>query len=653
VSTGRIIRVAAKTAFTLVDPFLGPFPGPRVLIYHQIGTDLGREMEISTEVFRRQLDWMTAQGEIVDLPTAIERRGEQDAHRLFVLTFDDGFEDVYLNAFPLLADRGLPFTLYLTTEPIETGSPLDPRYPAARPLTWEQVNDMIASDLVTLGAHTHAHLDLRHLSPEAIAEELDTSNRLITERTRQPPRHFTYPWGWWSPAADSLVRERYESATVGGGGPILSTTDPYRIPRLPIQRSDGLTFFRHKIRRGARAEYAVRRRLRRAESYDQSSRSTNPALFLINSLDQGGAERSLVELVPALRAAGYPVLIVCLKATEGSLTDEARSSGAEVIALRSRSWAGWLVEVRRLLRDRRPCLVHTTLFEANMLGRLAAIGAGTPVVMSLVNTPYDSIRLEDSNVRPWKLGLIRLVDGWTARHLVDRFHAITDAVKTAAVRDLRIDPGAVTVIPRSRSRERLGEPGLERRHSVRTGLGLPDDAFVLLNVGRQEYQKGQRYLLEAVAEFRRERPETVALIAGREGNATRDLEALHGRLALGDSVRFLGQREDVGDVLSAADVFVFPSLYEGLGGALLEAMAMGLPIVASDLPAIREVLGGADDATLVAPGDVGSLIRGIQVAAGRGLRHPSRSLRTRFDEHYSEHHVMAQMVGWLREEAIK
>jgi len=106
-------------------------------------------------------------------------------------------------------------------------------------------------------------------------------------------------------------------------------------------------------------------------------------------------------------------------------------------------------------------------------------------------------------------------------------------------------------------------------------------------------------------------------------------------------------------VLSAADVFVFPSLYEGLGGALLEAMAMGLPIVASDLPAIREVLGGADDATLVAPGDVGSLIRGIQVAAGRGLRHPSRSLRTRFDEHYSEHHVMAQMVGWLREEAIK
>ena len=80
-----------------------------------------------------------------------------------MLTFDDGFEDVYHNAFPLMKERGLPFTLYLTTNPIETGEPLDPRYPEAKPLTWDQINEMAGTGLVTIGAHTHTHPDLQNL----------------------------------------------------------------------------------------------------------------------------------------------------------------------------------------------------------------------------------------------------------------------------------------------------------------------------------------------------------------------------------------------------------------------------------------------------------------------------------------------------------
>ena len=253
-------RVALKVLSVAVDPLFGSFPGPRIFIYHQVGTNLGREMEVPTDVFTEQLDWLHDHGEIVDLDTAIERRGEPDADRLVVLTFDDGFQDVYENAFPLMEQRGTPFTLYLTTRPIETGEPIDPRFPGARPLAWDQVNEMLASGLVTIGAHTHSHPDLRTVAPDIIAEELDTSNRLIHDRTGSIPRHFTYPWGWWSETADALVRERYATATVGTTSPTVAGSDLFTLGRFPVQASDGMVWFTRRIRGGFRLENSIRRR---------------------------------------------------------------------------------------------------------------------------------------------------------------------------------------------------------------------------------------------------------------------------------------------------------------------------------------------------------------------------------------------------------
>jgi glycosyltransferase involved in cell wall biosynthesis len=585
----------------------------------------GREMEVSTDTFGRQLDWMQARGEIVSLEEAIERRGEPGADRLFVLTFDDGFDDVYDNAFPLLKQRRLPFTLYLTTGPIETGEPLDSRFPGARPLTWGHINEMVSSGLVTVGAHTHTHADLTTASPEVIADELDTSNGLIEERTGVGARHFTYPWGWWSPTADPLVRERYASATTGGGGAFTTTADVYRIPRIPIQKSDGMVFFRRKLLTGLRMEDIVRSRL-------GSPASSNLLLFLINSLDPGGAERSLVELVPSLKDAGFEVVIACLKDAKGTLAEEARANGAEVVVLRSNGWLGRITGVRRFVRQRRPRLVHTSLFEADMVGRLATIGVKVPLVTSLVNTSYAPARFRDPNVTAWKLRVLQVLDGWTARHMVDRFHAVSQAVADAAVRDLHLDADKITVIHRSRNRDRLGEPSPERRKDVRERLGLPEEAFVALNVGRQEYQKGQRYLLKAMALLRDDHPEMVVLIAGREGNETEKLRALHTSLGLGDSVRFVGHRGDIGDLLSAADLFVFPSLYEGLGGALLEAMMMNVPIIASDLPAVREVVGDGPGVSVVPPGDEGALAEAIRGCVVAGETPPLDVFRRRFDE---------------------
>jgi peptidoglycan/xylan/chitin deacetylase (PgdA/CDA1 family) len=256
----RVVRKGAKGIFAVADLFSPRLPGPRILIYHQVGAHLGREMEVTTRDFEKQIDWLEDNGEIVDLETAVARYEEPAAHRLFVLTFDDGFEDVYRNAFPLLKERNIPFTLYLTTYPIESGEPLDPRYPDARPLTWEQVQEMIDSELVTVGAHTHTHPDMRYLT--AIERELTVSDDLIEERTGVRPRHFTYPWGYWSVNADEHVRERYETATVGTGSRANGKVDPYVLYRHPVQRSDGFFFFRRRMVGGFRLEDRLRRKLR-------------------------------------------------------------------------------------------------------------------------------------------------------------------------------------------------------------------------------------------------------------------------------------------------------------------------------------------------------------------------------------------------------
>ena len=253
-----MIRAVAKGAFSTVDRLTGPFPGPRILIYHQVGAAHGQELDVDPETFGRQLDWLQGHGRVVGLDDALTARSGPGADFSYVLTFDDGYQDMFRSAFPLMASRGVPFTLYLTTGPLEDGKPLAP---GREPLTWGDVSRMCESGLVTLGAHTHRHVDLRHASITQVEDELDTSNRLIEQRIGLRPLHFAYPWGYWSATADTSVRARYRSAVLGGGGPILADTDLFLVPRIPIQLSDGFVFFKSKMRRGLRTEEAVRRLL--------------------------------------------------------------------------------------------------------------------------------------------------------------------------------------------------------------------------------------------------------------------------------------------------------------------------------------------------------------------------------------------------------
>jgi glycosyltransferase involved in cell wall biosynthesis len=323
--------------------------------------------------------------------------------------------------------------------------------------------------------------------------------------------------------------------------------------------------------------------------------------YVIDSLAPGGAERSLVELLPHLMARGVDPTVVCLAWTEESLEPMVRSHGIPLVQIDARSRLATVGTLRALFRRERPDLIHTTLFESDLAGRLGAAGSGIPVLTTLAGSTYEPGRLDDTRVRASRLRAARAIDGWTARRLTRRLHAVSEDVKRSAVRSLRVDPERVVVIPRGRDPRLLGEPSEARRRAVREALGAREDSELVLAAGRQELPKGHRYLVEAAATLHR--PRTQILVAGREGGESPALRELVLKLGLEGRVSFLGYREDVADLLAASDVFVMPSVREGSPGALIEAMAMAVPIVASDLPTIREILEHERSALLVPPRD--------------------------------------------------
>jgi glycosyltransferase involved in cell wall biosynthesis len=369
-------------------------------------------------------------------------------------------------------------------------------------------------------------------------------------------------------------------------------------------------------------------------------------LHVIDALGVGGgAEHSLASMLPLLRESGIESQVVTILPRRGGLQERLLSEGFDVRVLQSSSWPGRARELRALVRSARPDVVHATLLNSCLLSRVALAGLAPPLLNSLVNTSYDPIRLAEIGITPWKLRVIRSVDGWTARHLADGFHAITGAVRDEAVNVLGVRPELVTVVPRGRSREVLGCRSSERAGSTRQRLGIPSNVPIVLNVGRQDHQKAQAELVRAFVRVRSEVPEAILLIAGREGDASEDIRQAIQETRLDGAVRLLGHRTDVHDLFAASDVFAFPSLYEGLGCSLIEAMALGAPIVGSDAAAIAEVLDAGRLGLVVPRGDrtrLGEALAALLCDHERASALADAALEE-FEERYELERVVAAM----------
>lgn len=322
-------------------------------------------------------------------------------------------------------------------------------------------------------------------------------------------------------------------------------------------------------------------------------------LHLFVSLPVGGAENLLLSILRRLDPARYQS-VVCTLGERGALATQVEALGVPLVELglmRGGDGRGRAVRaLAELLRRERIDLLHAHLYHANLIGRLAARRAGIPCVVSIHNT----------YTRPkWHR---RMANWWLARRHTGAIIAGSEEIRRDILRYDRVRPELVEVIPNavdlSRSASAL------TRQAARERLGLAADTFVIGTVGRLEEQKGHRFLLDALDRLRAQGLDAVLLLVGggREEATLREQAA---RLALGERVCFLGMRDDLGDLFRAMDLFVMPSLWEGLSLAMLSAMAARLPVVATNVGGVPEVLGDDERGFVLPPGDAVALAERI------------------------------------------
>lgn len=371
-------------------------------------------------------------------------------------------------------------------------------------------------------------------------------------------------------------------------------------------------------------------------------------LSIIDSLGPSGAERSTLAMAQPLRAHGIEVEIAHFGHDAPALLGVSPVTLHSLAAPTRRSR---LRSVRRLLEESPPDLVHTTLFESDVVGRVGARLAGVPVVSSLVNMAHGPEQRSVLRTAAWKLRSAHVVDAATAQLCV-RLHAISASVAETMGRRLRVDQDRIDVVPRGRDVEALGRRSDDRRRRVRQSLGIEEKTFMVLAAGRHEPQKGLDLLVEAAADLRTRVPDVSVVVAGRFGSESDALRRIIAGHRLDETVQLLDRRDDVPDLMAAADAFVFPSRWEGFGGVLIEALALEVPIVATDIPTSREVLqmrtGVAG--TLIHRRDPQAMALALQSISDDASAHAAVAARGRahFEENFTLDRMTTGMAAFYR-----
>lgn len=330
-------------------------------------------------------------------------------------------------------------------------------------------------------------------------------------------------------------------------------------------------------------------------------------LLVITRMSMGGAPRHVLSLASGLDGERYQVWIAtgAEDRGEGSLLEEARSSGVRLVLvpglrreLSPSDDLKALIWMYRFMTSERFHIVHTHTSKAGILGRLAGRLAGVPVS---VHTFHGNIF--EGFFGSFASSLFLLLERAMAK-LTDRFVAVSRQNLSYFVRRGIAPRGKFRLIYNGVDPGRFS--GTDKL-AAKEALGLPQGP-VVGTVAALVPVKGLEYFLEAARSVSSEVPRTAFVIAG--GGV---LEETLRKMAkdLGLDVRFLGPRKDVPLVLSALDVFVLPSLSEGMGLSIMEAMAAGLPVVATEVGGVPELVVDGSTGILVPPKDPDALAEAI------------------------------------------
>lgn len=320
-------------------------------------------------------------------------------------------------------------------------------------------------------------------------------------------------------------------------------------------------------------------------------------LHLITGLEIGGAEMMLLKTLPYLQD-DFDNRVCCLIG-HGPIGKRLEEVGVPVYYLELKNTLdfGIIWRFRKVIRDFQPDILVTYLIHADLFGRIFGRLFGIKKVMCSVRVKLVQIKY---------LPLLFL-DGLTSL-LVTHYHFNSKTVADMYRRFFFLPERKITVIPNGLEIEKYQI--LIDTRKKRQDLCLPEDSILIGCVGRLEKQKGQKYLIEAFSELVQQHPSAILLIVG-DGAERKFLETLAKKLEVNNVVKFLGKRNDVPEILKLLDIFVLPSLYEGMSNALMEAMASGLPIITTNILENRELIRDSRVGILVPPKDSNSIAQAI------------------------------------------
>ena len=330
-------------------------------------------------------------------------------------------------------------------------------------------------------------------------------------------------------------------------------------------------------------------------------------VHLIEALGPGGAERLLYTNLKYFDPARIRSTVLTVYPHATHWLEPITALGVPVVPLNCNSPRDIPKGIRALrtwLRANQPDLIHSHLWAANIIGRIAGRLTGTPVVSSVHNPDHEAEAWADgADVSLLKRRVVRVLDRWTARAGNDRLIAVSDYVKQSANRHLRVSLDSIDLVYNPIDVDHLQAAPARNREELLRACGLPPESLILLNVARVSPQKGLLYALRALPEILKRYPvaQLVSVGATTDPPWLAQLQQEATALGVADHFHVLGSRRDVNDFLRACDVFIFPSLYEGLGIALIEAMAAGCACVATAAGPIPEVVSDGEDGILVPP----------------------------------------------------
>lgn len=306
-------------------------------------------------------------------------------------------------------------------------------------------------------------------------------------------------------------------------------------------------------------------------------------LFVIDTINGSGAERSLVEIAQNFEEY-TPVFVHLYKGDQ--LKPNLEQAGIKVYSLNipgPRNFSQAVEKLAEVYDIEKPDIVHSTLFRSDIVTRKLRSKYATPLISSFVNNSYNPLRFKKQSLSmQLKLRLVQLYDTISSRK-VDFFISNSETIKQSKAASTLVNKGKVKVIYRGRDIDQFvytkDKYDLE---SLKKSLKI-EGKRVLLNVSRLIERKGQLDMVNAMPSILEKFPDTVLLIAGH-GVYEEKLKARSKKLNIEDSVKILGRRKDVPQLLSISDIFLYPSYFEGLPGALIEAMLSEKIIICSDIP---------------------------------------------------------------------